>query len=143
MVRYPERPKWKVCPTRVFRLGLFDWVRPARCKSVRLGLTIHAMPPTSDGHNFFVRTPFWVFLNSVESPFSQYYSHVPVEDNRCDTPIPGVPLTTRQPVEFMWISGYLIPHGCVPFIGIHISTKKKKSGRVSFVREALPSIQPI
>ena len=42
----------------------------------------------------------------------------------CDTPIPGVPLTTRQPVEFLWISGYPIPHDCVAFIGIHISTKK-------------------
>ena len=37
----------------------------------------------------------------------------------------GVPLTTRQPVEFLWISGYPIPRGCVPFIGIHISTKHR------------------
>ena len=36
---------------------------------------------------------------------------------KCDNPILGVPLTTRQPVEFLWISGYPIPHGCVPFIG--------------------------
>ena len=42
-----------------------------------------------------------------------------------DTPNPGVPLTTRQPVEFLWISSYPIPHGCVPFIGIHISTKNR------------------
>ena len=41
----------------------------------------------------------------------------------CGTPIPRVPLTTHQPVEFLWISGYPIPHGCVSFIGIHISTK--------------------
>ena len=38
---------------------------------------------------------------------------------------PGVPLTTRQPVEFLWISGDLIPHCCVPFIGIHIFTKNR------------------
>ena len=38
---------------------------------------------------------------------------------------PGVPLTTRQPVKFLWISGDLIPHCCVPFIGIHIFTKNR------------------
>ena len=42
-----------------------------------------------------------------------------------DTPNPGVPLTTRQPVEFLWISGDLIPHCCVPFIEIHIFTKNR------------------
>ena len=40
---------------------------------------------------------------------------------------PGFPLTTRQPVEFLWISGNPIPHFCVPFIGIHIFTKIKQS----------------
>ena len=32
--------------------------------------TICARPPTSDDHNFLVRAPFWVFLNSMESPLS-------------------------------------------------------------------------
>ena len=59
----------------------------------------------------------------------------------CDTPNPGVPLTTRQPVEFQWISGDPMPHYCVPFIGIHIFTKKL--GKVSFVQGALPNIQPV
>ena len=45
-------------------------------------------------------------------------------DHDCDTPNPGVPLTTRQPAEFLWILGDPIPHCCVPFIGIHIFTKK-------------------
>ena len=40
-----------------------------------------------------------------------------------DTPNPGVPLTTSQPAEFLWISGDPIPHYCVPFIGIHIFKK--------------------
>ena len=43
----------------------------------------------------------------------------------CDTPNPGVPLTTHQAVEFLWISGCPLPHGRVPFIGIHISTKNQ------------------
>ena len=38
---------------------------------------------------------------------------------------PGVPLTTCQPVKFLWILGYPIPYGCVSFIGIHISTKNR------------------
>ena len=32
--------------------------------------TVHGKPPTSDGHNFFVRTPFWMFLDSMEIPLS-------------------------------------------------------------------------
>ena len=27
-------------------------------------------------HNFFVRTPFWVFLNSMESPLSLESNHI-------------------------------------------------------------------
>ena len=46
-----------------------------------LGLVIHVLLPTSDGHNFFVRTLFLVFLDSMESPLSIDYSHVPVEDS--------------------------------------------------------------
>ena len=47
----------------------------------RLGLTIHVRPPTSDDHNFFVQTSFWVFLDSMKSPLSQYSIHIPVEDS--------------------------------------------------------------
>ena len=35
---------------------------------------------TSDEHNFFVRTPFEVFLDSMESPLSQESRFMPVED---------------------------------------------------------------
>ena len=37
------------------------------------------------------------------------YSHV-IKQRYCDTPNPRVPLTTRQPVKFLWISGDPIPH---------------------------------
>ena len=43
----------------------------------------------------------------------------------CDTPNPGVPLTTCQNAEFLWISGDPIPHCCIPFIGIHIFKKNR------------------
>ena len=45
-----------------------------------VGLPIHVGPPTSEGHNFFVRTPFRVFLDSMEIPLSQDCSHVPLVD---------------------------------------------------------------
>ena len=35
-----------------------------------------------EGHNFLVRTPFRVFLDSMESPLSQDSSYVPVEGSR-------------------------------------------------------------
>ena len=50
------------------------------CWSARTGLVIHVRPPTSDGHNFFVRTPFRVLLDSMEIPLSQNSNHVSVED---------------------------------------------------------------
>ena len=38
-------------------------------------------PSNSDGHNFFVRTPFRVFLDSMEIPLSQDSSRMPLEDS--------------------------------------------------------------
>ena len=43
---------------------------------VQLGLIIHVRPPTSDSHNFFVRTLFQALLDSMESSLSQNSSHV-------------------------------------------------------------------
>ena len=40
-------------------------------------------PPTLDDHNFLVRTPFRVFLDSIEKTWSQESSNVPVEGNWC------------------------------------------------------------
>ena len=42
--------------------------------------TIHGKPPTSDGHNFFVRTPFLMFLNSMESHFSLESIHIYLDE---------------------------------------------------------------
>ena len=53
------------------QVGLASWV----------GLATHVRPPTSDGHNFFIQTSFWVFLDSMEIPFSQNSNHVPVKGN--------------------------------------------------------------
>ena len=46
------------------------------------GLVTHVWPPTSEGHNFFVRASFRVFLNSMEIPLSQDSRNVPMEDSR-------------------------------------------------------------
>ena len=35
----------------------------------------YARPPTSEGHISIVRTPIWVFLDSMENPLSQEYIH--------------------------------------------------------------------
>ena len=46
------------------------------------------------------------------------------EKGNCDAPKPGGLLTTRQPAEYKWMSGY--------------PSHFRKLGRVSFVRGALP-----
>ena len=46
----------------------------------RLGWTVHVRPLISEGHNFFVRTPFRVFLDFMKIPLSQDFNHVHVED---------------------------------------------------------------
>ena len=46
----------------------------------RLGLAIHVWPPTSDSHNFFVRTPFWVFLDSMKIPLSLESIHIYLDE---------------------------------------------------------------
>ena len=51
-----------------------------------------------------------------------------VRRNReCDTPIPGVPLTNRQPSEYSWMSSNLTPQHRVPFSGTHDLTKIRHS----------------
>ena len=39
-------------------------------------VTIHGKPPTSDDHNFFVRTLFQMFLDSMEIPLSIKSIHI-------------------------------------------------------------------
>ena len=47
----------------------------------------YVRPPTSEGHNSSVRTPIWVFLDSMESPLSQESIHIPEENIRCSTKV--------------------------------------------------------
>ena len=43
---------------------------------VLLVVTVHGKPPTSDGHNFFVRTPFRMFLDSIKIHLSLESIHI-------------------------------------------------------------------
>ena len=47
----------------------------------------YVRPPTSEGHNSFVRTTFWVFLDFMEKPLSQESIYMPEEDIRCQTEV--------------------------------------------------------
>ena len=47
----------------------------------------YVRPPSSEGHNSFIRTPIWVFLDSIKSPLSQEYTHMTEEDNRFQTEV--------------------------------------------------------
>ena len=47
----------------------------------------YARPPTSEGHISFVRTPIWVFLDSMERPLSQEYILMPEGDIICQTKV--------------------------------------------------------
>ena len=39
-------------------------------------VTVHGKPSTLDGHNFFVRTLFRMFLDSMERPLSLESIHI-------------------------------------------------------------------
>ena len=45
----------------------------------------------------------------------------------CDTPIPRVLLTTRQPAKYSWMSSNPTPHHRVLFFGTHDLTKIEQS----------------
>ena len=47
---------------------------------VLLIVTIQGKPPTSDGHNFFVRASFWMFLDSMEIHLSIESIHILVHN---------------------------------------------------------------
>ena len=42
--------------------------------------TVRGKPPTSDNYNFFVRTPFWMFFDSMESPLSLESINIYLDD---------------------------------------------------------------
>ena len=47
--------------------------------------------------------------------------------SQCDPLIPRVPLTTRQPAEYSWMSSNPTPHLHVPFSGTHDLPKIRQS----------------
>ena len=63
------------------RSDQFLQVRTPRPSQVSSVLFDYVSPPTSEGPNSFVRTPFRVFLDSMESPLSQDSINVPVMGN--------------------------------------------------------------
>ena len=50
-------------------------------RASRVRLVIHVRPPTSEGHNFFIRTQIRVFLESMESTLSQESIHIYLDKN--------------------------------------------------------------
>ena len=57
--------------------------------------------PTSDDHNFLVRSPFQVFLNSMESSLSLESDHIPVDGIWCSN---IADLTSSGRVDLLWPS---------------------------------------
>ena len=56
------------------------WIWPKKgYRAGRVGLPSHVLPPTLEGHNFFVRNLIWVFMDSIEIPLSQNFICMPVE----------------------------------------------------------------
>ena len=56
-------------------------------------------PPTLEGHISSLRTPIWVFLDSMESPLSQEYIHMPEKNIRCLTEVIDELVTSGQLVN--------------------------------------------
>ena len=71
---------WVIRAVRVIRA-----VKASRLAVRASWLAVRVSRPDScvtsnlEGHNFFVRTPIQVFLDSMESPLSQYYSYILVD----------------------------------------------------------------
>ena len=61
--------------------------RSAQSVQVRSAGCDYVWPPTSEGHNSFVRTPFRVFLDSMEITLSQESIHMPEETIRYQTEV--------------------------------------------------------
>ena len=58
--------------------------------------------------NFMLRAALLWIISDFPA-YSMLFSGSTSGRLACDTPIPGVPLTTRQPAEYSWMSGYLTP----------------------------------
>ena len=62
------------CQTKVLDQ---DWPGPVSAASSGFD---YVWPPNLEGHNFFVRTPFQVFLDSMESSLSLESNHILFND---------------------------------------------------------------
>ena len=81
--------------SRSAHLGQVRTPRPSQVSSAGFD---YVRPPTSESHNSFVRTPFWVFLDSMEIALSQYSIFIPVEDSGCQAELGQV--RTARPSQF-------------------------------------------
>ena len=52
----------------------------------RASVTVHTRPLTSDDHNFLIRAPFGVFLDSMEISWSLESDHILFNGNWCSNP---------------------------------------------------------
>ena len=85
-----------------------SWVRNFRTSAK----IFQFVPLTSDDHNFFVQTPFEVFLDSMESPLSQESRFMPVEDKWGSQPYLNLKVvnpTLFKPVFFFLFLFPLLP----------------------------------
>ena len=80
----------------------------------------YARPPTLEGHISFVRTPIWVFLDSMESPLRNEYIHNHEGDIKCQTKV----LDQARPGQVS--SGQLV--------WVDYARPPTSEGHISFVR---------
>ena len=71
---------------RKFHTNVLDRAHPSQVSSSSSGFD-YVRPPTSEGHNSFVRTPIWVFLDSMEIPLSQESIDMHDKDIICQTEV--------------------------------------------------------
>ena len=78
------------------------WSSTLWCAAARVGHNCHfsdCWPPTSNGHNFFVRTLFRVFLDSMEIPLSLEFIHIYLDDV-------GIPIRSRNHEKIVGLIGF-------------------------------------
>ena len=75
----PSGCLWRALGVGAGQKGAFRKVRYATW----VRLLSHVRPPTSEGHNFFVRIPIRVCMDSMEIPLSQYSIRMPLDGIGC------------------------------------------------------------
>ena len=91
----------------------YNWTGPSGpgCE-LNLGARIQISFPSQEGVDIpRMPSPTKVLFNKcsrIDSPEESMRPSMPCHEF-CDAPKPGGPLTTRQPVEYKWMSGYPTP----------------------------------